>query len=275
MNMWQGKRSTRLSPRASPRRVIGVVAASGGLGASTVAAALAVRGACEGLATLLIDAHPYGGGLDVCLGLDTEPGLRWPDLASVRGDIDARAVLERLPAVRQCRVLSWDRTAPTALTNQGLSIATGLIAAAHLSVIDLPGPEAAGAAGWWGLCDDIVLLCGCGVRQVAAAAVVLERLEVFPLAALVPSGVKPGSALSPRPAARKPQVHGVVAEGAGRADRDRAAAILGLPLLGAMPRDPGVEAALTSGEPIGQRPSPVAKLATGLLGEILGWADAA
>jgi len=252
-----------------------VVAASGGLGASTLAAALAVRGADAGLETLLIDARPYGGGLDVCLGLDTEPGLRWSDLASVRGDIDARAVLERLPAIGCGRVLSWDRAAPAAPTHQGVSIATGLIAAAHLSVIDLPGPEAAGASGWWGLCNDIVPVCGCGVRQLAAAATVLECLEVFPLAMPVPPGVTPASAPSPNLPAQKPQVHGVVREGTGRADRDRAAAILGLPLLGTMPRDPGVEAALTSGEPIGARPSPVAKLATGLLGDILGWADAA
>ncbi len=275
MNLWQAKRSKRRNPRASPRRVVGVIAASGGLGASTLATALAMRGAGEGLATLLIDAHPYGGGLDVCLGLDTEPGVRWCDLASVRGDIDARAVLELLPVVRQCRVLSWDRACPAALTKQGSFMAAGLTEAAHLSVIDLPGPEAEGAPTWWGLCDDIVLVCGDGVRQVAAAAVVLERLEVFALPALAPTDATPMSPPSPRLAAVKLRVHGVVREGPGRVDRDRAAAILGLPVLAAMRRDPGVEAALTSGEPIAGRSGPVAALADGLLGDILGWADAA
>ncbi len=258
MNLWQPKRSQRLSPRASPRRVVGVVAASGGLGASTLAVALAVRASSENVASLLIDAHPYAGGLDVCLGLDTEPGLRWPDLASVRGEIDARAMLERLPSTRQCRVLSWDRSDPAVLADQGLSIAKALSEAAHLSVIDLPGPESQGAAEWWELCEDIVLVCGGGVRQVAAAAVVLERLET-----------------SLRATLKKPQVHGVVRESGGRVDRDRASAILGLPLLRAMRRDAAVEAALTSGEPIAARSSPVAKLADGLLGDILGWADAA
>ncbi len=253
----------------SPRRVIGVVGATGGLGASSLAAALAVRASRNGLASLLIDARPHGGGLDVCLGLDSEPGLRWPDLTSVRGEIDARAVLEDVPSVGKCRVLSWDRVPSRALADHGLAIASALTKAANLSVIDLPGVESDGVATWWGLCDDIVLVCGCGVRQVAAAAVVLERLEMV-------SGREQTHPLRSSPQVLgKPRLRGVLRESAGKIDRDRVAAILGLPILGAMPRDAGVEAALTRGEPVGERSGPIAKLSEELLGDILGWARAA
>ncbi len=269
MNLWQDKRSRQLNTSAWPRRVIGVVGATGGLGASSLAAALAVRASSNGLASLLIDAHPHGGGVDVCLGLDTEPGLRWPDLASVRGEIDARAVLEDVPSVGECRVLSWDRVPSRALADHGLAIAFALTQAANLSVIDLPGAEADGAAIWWGLCD-IVLVCGYGVRQMAAAAVVLELLEMVSRHAQ--ARLLPGS--SPQ-VMGKPRVHAVLRESAGKVDRDRAAATLGLPILGAMPRDAGVEAALTRGEPVGGRSGPTAKLSDELLGDILGWARAA
>lgn len=270
MNPWQGKRAKQLSAGASPRRVIGVVGATGGLGASSLATALAVRASCHGLASLLIDGDPNGGGLDVCLGLDTEPGLRWPDLTSARGDIDAGALLEDLPSVGQCRVLSWDRVTSPAPADGGLTIASALTQAANLSVIDLPGPGIAGAAQWWALTDDIVLVCGYGVRQMAAAAVALERLE---MGSLSPQTRHLFGSFPTDPST--PRIHGVVRSGAGKVDRDRAAAILGLPLLRLLPRDAGVEGALTRGEPVGQRLGPIAKLSDELLGDILGWARAA
>lgn len=273
MSLWQTKRSRQLVTSASPGPVVGVLSASGGLGASTLAVAMAVRASSDGLAALLIDVHPYAGGLDICLGLDTNPGLRWPDLASVRGDPDARAVLDRLPAVGSCRVLSWDRSPTHDVVAQGVSIAAALTDAVQVSIIDLPGPDALDAAQWWKLCDDIVLVCGTGVRHIAAAAVVLERIERWsrpPTPAVVAS-----SPPTTRKRGLAPRVHGVLRQSGVRLDRDRASALLGLPLLAVMPRDGAVESALISGEPIGRRSSPVAKLADALLGDIIGRSAAA
>ena len=59
---------------------IAVVGASGGVGASTFAAALA-RTQCAAVGrALLIDAHAYSGGLDLLLGVEAEAGARWPEL---------------------------------------------------------------------------------------------------------------------------------------------------------------------------------------------------
>ncbi|MEV0644674.1 septum site-determining protein Ssd [Phytomonospora sp. NPDC050363] len=60
--------------------VLGIVGGGGGAGASVVAAALAVRAARSGARTLLVDFDPLGGGLDLLLGWERHPGLRWPDL---------------------------------------------------------------------------------------------------------------------------------------------------------------------------------------------------
>ena len=55
--------------------VVAVLAGRGGGGASVFATAVA-QAATE---SLLIDGDPWGGGLDLVLGSETEPGLRWPE----------------------------------------------------------------------------------------------------------------------------------------------------------------------------------------------------
>jgi septum formation inhibitor-activating ATPase MinD len=51
-----------------------VVGASGGVGASTLAAAIAVRAAAADASVALVDGCPWGGGLDVVLGADRRAG---------------------------------------------------------------------------------------------------------------------------------------------------------------------------------------------------------
>ncbi|MGB3829681.1 MAG: septum site-determining protein Ssd [Ornithinimicrobium sp.] len=237
--------------------VIGVLGASGGLGSSTLAAAMAVRGAMARDTSVLIDAHPCGGGLDIPLGVDGEPGLRWPDLSSVRGDIDAAAVLSRLPAVHGCAVLSWGRRPGAVLKGQGVEVAGAVLRSEHITVIDLPGAHAEGARAWWRLCDHIVILCGAGVRQIAAAAIAVDLVEA------AVAGEGPGGSIGAT-------VRGVVREQRnGSLDRDALSAILGLPFVGGMKHDPTVESALVKGEPIGGKAGSVALLCDQILAELL------
>ena len=81
-----------------------VTGASGGLGSSTLAAALA--GAWSKRAPLLVDLDLTGGGIDVTCGIDHVEGLRWPDLKAVRGVVDPDLLVRSLPASRGCAVLS-------------------------------------------------------------------------------------------------------------------------------------------------------------------------
>ncbi|MGB3763639.1 MAG: hypothetical protein WA966_10470 [Ornithinimicrobium sp.] len=245
------------------RCVIGVVGASGGLGATTLCAALAMRTAMARGRSLLIDAHPRGGGIDIHLGLDTEVGLRWPDLVSVRGAVETAEVVAGLPSVEGCTVLSWDRRPGFALGADGVHLTRALTATSGICVIDLPGPEADQHERWWQLCDQVVMLCGGRVHQVAAAAVVAECL----LAAVERDdhgGHRSQAEVT------EASVCGVLREQQrGAADRDLVSTVLGLPFVGVMRPDATVGSALTRGEPVGVRSGPVASLADAILAETL------
>lgn len=83
-----------------------VVGASGGLGASTLAAGLACSASQQGRA-LLLDLDPGGGGLDLVLGVEGQPGWRWPDLVEASGDFSLTA--EQLPSWSGVSVISTSR----------------------------------------------------------------------------------------------------------------------------------------------------------------------
>lgn len=74
-----------------------VLGASGGLGASTWAAALARRMSMHNGECVLIDGDVGGGGLDMTCGTEHVPGLRWPDLARLRGTTSCERLIAALP----------------------------------------------------------------------------------------------------------------------------------------------------------------------------------
>ena len=122
-----------------PALTVGVIGGRGGAGASTLACALAVTAAREGLRTMLVDADPLGGGLDVLLGGETAEGLRWPAFAASRGRVGGGALEESLPELHSLRVLSWDRGDSVAVPPQAMR---AVLAAARRRggtvVVDLP-----------------------------------------------------------------------------------------------------------------------------------------
>ncbi|MFD4461057.1 septum site-determining protein Ssd [Nocardia sp. NPDC058480] len=97
--------------------VVAVVGAGGGAGASTLAAATALRGAARRVRrdTVLIDGAPLDGGIDLVLGMENVPGLRWPDLIIEDGRVSAAALHNALPAASPgLAVLSCGRARPGA-----------------------------------------------------------------------------------------------------------------------------------------------------------------
>ena len=97
--------------------VVAVVGAGGGAGASTLAGAIALTAASIRFrpGTILVDGDPFGGGLDLLLGIESEEGLRWPDLVVEDGRVAAATLRDALPAAAPgLRVLACGRVAPDA-----------------------------------------------------------------------------------------------------------------------------------------------------------------
>ena len=88
--------------------VIAFVPATGGTGATTLAAAVSVRAAAAGRTTVVVDLDRLSGRLDVVLGTEQQAGWRWSDLADVSGIVDGRQLLRQLPSTRGAAVLGFD-----------------------------------------------------------------------------------------------------------------------------------------------------------------------
>ena len=86
--------------------VIAVVPASGGVGATTLAAAVAVRAAAAERSACLVDLDVLAGRAEVVFGAEREGGWRWDRLVRVAGVVDGRELAERLPSVQGVAVLS-------------------------------------------------------------------------------------------------------------------------------------------------------------------------
>lgn len=211
-----------------PARLIGVLGGRGGAGASTLAAALAVTAARAGSPSLLIDADPLGGGLDLLLGGEDLPGLRWPALAGTRGRIGAKALRDALPVVDGLAVLSFDRSAggpvPAAAVEAVLAAARR---GGGVVIVDLPRHLDEAAMTALAVVDRTLLVVPADVRAAAAAAQVAAAAAsvAADLAVVVREPASAG--LSP----------------------STVAAHLALPLAGQLRTDSGVSAAAERGEP--------------------------
>lgn len=173
-------------PRA---RAVGVLGARGGVGASTLAAAIAREAVRVGVCTALVELPRSTGGLDVLLGIEHEPGPRWADLRSERGGFGADALALALPQWHAVRVLSSDARGGPRPGDPGPTDAVRALAGSHdLLVLDmpregswLPGEVEAGTAqsGNHPMVRPgaaLVLLATCDLRSAAACAVLAREL---------------------------------------------------------------------------------------------------
>ena len=163
--------------------VVGVVGARGGAGASVVAAALARGAARRRVRTCLVDLALVGGGLDVLLGVEAQPGVRWPDLSDARGRLDGDELLARLPRWSGVPVVSTERGSgpdPAALVDVVAALAEVTAAHAGVLVLDVDRAALASGAGVPGLleaCDEVLVVAPLDVLAVAGAAAVRDRLD--------------------------------------------------------------------------------------------------
>jgi septum formation inhibitor-activating ATPase MinD len=169
--------------------VIAFVPASGGLGSSTLAAAVAVRAAAASRSAVLVDLDPWGGPKDVLLGVEQEPGWRWPQLADVAGVVDGQGLADELPVA--CGVAVLTRPGPGLATRGAWAgdafdqwvdtvpdVVAGLADAHEVTVLDLPRDDRVLAAVAV-LVDAVVVLVGSHVPQLAAAATVVPEMRTL------------------------------------------------------------------------------------------------
>ncbi len=118
--------------------LVSVVGGSGGVGASTLSAAMALCASRRGLRSLLFDADPLGGGLDLVLGSERAEGLRWRDLDATRGRLSAGSLSDVLPVHSGIATLSWDRAPGASLPESVPSVLTAAVRGFDLVVADVP-----------------------------------------------------------------------------------------------------------------------------------------
>lgn len=119
--------------------VVSVMGGCGGAGATTLAASLVLASARRDLVSLLLDADPFGGGIDLVLGHENVEGMRWRDLDRTQGRVSGESLRQVLPSKAGVSTLSWDRGDPVDVAAS--SVHTVLAAAARafdLVVADLP-----------------------------------------------------------------------------------------------------------------------------------------
>jgi secretion/DNA translocation related CpaE-like protein len=164
----------RFAERLDPlhaARVLAVIGGRGGAGASILAGGLAVTAVTAGLRTLLVDADPLGGGLDLVLGWEQVDGLRWPALMGAGGRVDPPALLRALPHRGDLVLLSFARDG--LLTVPGEAMAATLDAARRgrdVVITDLPRQLDDAATLALQAADRAILVVPAELRATAAAA---------------------------------------------------------------------------------------------------------
>ena len=160
--------------------VIAVMPASGGVGATTIAAVVAVRAAEAGRSVVAVDLDRFGGRLDVVLGVEQEPGWRWDHLLDVAGVVDGVGLVRELPATETVPVLGASVGSARALGEKWVRIlpdvVAGLSAAHPVTVLDV-ARDARVVSAVAGLVDAWVVMVGTAVPQLAAAAASVPLLR--------------------------------------------------------------------------------------------------
>ena len=167
---------TTIRPRTA--EIIGVLGGCGGAGATTFSAALAMHGATKQRRVVLVDADPYGAGIDLLLGAEHVPGVRWDGMVDATGTIGHDMLVDALPREHGVSFLSFTSQwtpPPPALTTS--SVLAALCDGGDLVVADLgDGREQSVAEPIMEIATPLVMVVPARVRAVAAAGVRLAAL---------------------------------------------------------------------------------------------------
>lgn len=223
---------------------VAVVGGCGGAGASLLAVALAQAAGDA----LLVDLDPWGGGIELLLGGENTPGLRWPDLALQGGRLNWAAVRDALPRHRGVSVLSGTRRGHEVDAGPVHAVVDAGRRGAVSVICDLPRRFTDAAQAALGAADLVVVVVSrCDVRACAATGALAPVLAaVNPNVGLVVRGPSPGGLRAaeiagitglPLLAAIKaqPQLGAQVERGGLRLGRRSALAVAARQVLGVLP----------------------------------------
>lgn len=168
-------------PASRTGKVLAVMGARGGAGASVFSVAVSLTALKAGVNTLLIDCDPRAGGLDVVLGAETDEGLRWPDMQLTAGRVAASSLHESLPTRRQgnaqLSLLSGARKGEGPAPDAVAAVIEAGRRAGEVVVCDVP--RHLEAAGWAALdkADLTVIVTPAEVRAAITARQLAQELK--------------------------------------------------------------------------------------------------
>lgn len=235
------------SPARVAGRVLAVVGGRGGAGASVLAAAVGLSALAAGANALLVDCDPLGGGLDLVLGAEEHPGLRWPDLRLRSGRVPVSSLHSALPGRAKggarLTVLSGAREGEGPSPDAVSAVLSSGRRAGETVVCDLPRHPDDASSVALDHADLAAVVVPADVRSCAAARRVATRL--------LGHGVRAGAVVrGPSPSHLGPQ---------------EIADAVGLPLLACLGRESGLARCLDQGS-LRLRPrGPLAKAARSVL----------
>lgn len=229
------------APTATGRApVIAVVGGRGGAGASVLCAAI---GLCAPSGALIVDADPYGGGIDLLLGWEDIAGLRWPDVDMRSGRVRFDALRRALPHRRGLVVLSGDRAGGGGNPEAIGGVLDSAREAGVPVVVDLPRRLGTTSMAALERADLVVVVTPAEVRACAASALVAAAVQNananigVVVRGPAPSGLRPAEV----------------------------ADIVGVPLIAAMRPEPNLHSRLDNGGLRLSRRSPLAGAARTVL----------
>ncbi|WP_462418603.1 CpaE-like family protein [Kytococcus sp. Marseille-QA3725] len=164
--------------------VIGIGGATGGVGASTLAAAVALRGATAGLRTVAVDSSRWGTSLAIALGMEGARGVHWDDLARSDGHLPGDELRDALPEAHDVRLLARDGIGPAGWAELPRAVVhharRALAGTTDLVVVDLPPVGSAEFLGWASWCHVVRVVVGTRPTAVAVAPALRQALGALP-----------------------------------------------------------------------------------------------
>ncbi|WP_026919781.1 septum site-determining protein Ssd [Gordonia shandongensis] len=232
-------------PRRHPAGAVAVIPGHGGAGASTLAGAVALV-AARSARVLLLDVDAAGAGADLLLGVESQPGLRWPDVNGETGAIGGAALREAVPRTRGVGVLTGARDDSVPLRpDTVLAVLDAGRGAGDVIVADVGREPGSVTTGVIDSVDLAVVVTAATVPAVAATRRTVARLLGHRESMLVVRGPSPG---------------GLRAE--------QIAEAVGVPLLAGMRPEPGMAARCESRGLVLRRFGPLVRAAERVAGRV-------